>query len=417
MRSVAIIGSGVSGLTAAYALRKDRAVTLFERDGRFGGHAHTHALTDSAGAPQSIDSGFIVHNDRTYPTLLRLFDELGVATRDTEMSMSISCKGCGLAYAGGRGANGIFAQRRRIADPRFLRMLIDVPRFHREAQALLEDPTTVDVTWGTFLERGGYSPYFIRHFALPLVSCVWSSGDADTMQYPARHLFAFLRNHGMLSLGGSPQWRTVVGGSSTYVQRIIEQLPATHLSLGVRAVQRHADGVDIVTDDGATHRFDDAVIATHADDALRMLIDASDEERSLLSAFEYSMNPTWLHTDTGVLPEPSARSSWNYRIDSCDGAAPEVLVTYWMNHLHRIDASDEFLVTLNPAGRVDESRVIARMEYAHPVFTPAAVAAAPHVQAMGGPHLAFAGAHLGWGFHEDGARSGITAARRLGATW
>ena len=417
MQRVAVIGSGVSGLTAAYALRATHDVTLFEQDARFGGHAHTHALTDSAGAPQAIDSGFIVHNDRTYPTLLRLFDELGVETRPTEMSMSIACDGCGLAYSGGRGARGIFAQRRRLLDARFLGMLTEVPRFHREAQALLDDVNVGDVTWGEFLDRGGYSQYFVRHFAIPLVSCVWSSGDADTRLYPARHLFAFLRNHGMLSISGSPQWRTVVGGSATYVQRIIDALPNAQRSTGVVSVKRHEHGVDVTTVDGATHTFDAAVMATHADDALRILADATDEERALLSAFEYSKNNTWLHTDTAVLPEPRARGSWNYRLDACDSDAAQVLVSYWMNHLHRIDAADDFLVTLNPQGRVSDDKVIARMEYAHPVFTPAAVAAAPRLQDAGGPRLAFAGAHLGWGFHEDGARSGLYAARRLGATW
>ena len=205
MNEVAIIGSGVAGLTAAYALHRDAQVTLFERDDRFGGHAHTHAVRDSSGAEFAIDSGFIVHNERTYPTLLRLFGELGVATQPTEMSMSIRCDGCGLEYAGGRGAGAVLSQPRRIADPRFARMLLEVPRFHRAARRLLADDSSMGPDWGTFLRVGGYSAYFIRHFALPLVSCVWSSGDADTRRYPARHLFAFLANHGMLSIGGSPQ--------------------------------------------------------------------------------------------------------------------------------------------------------------------------------------------------------------------
>ena len=412
MTSVAVIGAGVSGLTAAYALRGTHDVTLFERDSRFGGHAHTHTLADGL----RIDSGFIVHNERTYPTLLRLFAELGIETHVTEMSMSIRCDGCGLTYAGGRGAEGIFAQRRRIADPRFLAMLTEVPRFHRAARALLAG--TDDMTWGEFLSRGGYSDYFIRHFAIPLVSCVWSSGDEDTRLYPARHLFAFLDHHGMLTINNSPTWRTVVGGSATYVQAIIDKLPAARCSTPVVQVRRHDDGVDVTTADGVTTRFDQVVIATHADDALRILADATDEERAALSAFRYSVNPTWLHTDDSVLPvEAGARASWNYRLEACNDAASGVLVSYWMNKLHGIDAAEDYVVTLNPQGRVDERRVIARMEYAHPVFTPEAVAAAPAITAAGGPRLAFAGAHLGWGFHEDGARSGLAAAQKLGATW
>lgn len=418
MESVAVIGSGVSGLTAAFVLRRNAEVTLFERDLRFGGHAHTHTVPQRTGKPANIDSGFIVHNERTYPTLLRLFRELGVETQPTEMSMSVECRSCRLTYSGGRGANGVFSQRRRLADPRFLRMLADVPRFHREARALLADADGGGLTWGAFLARGGYSEYFVRHFAVPLVSCVWSSGDADARNYPARHLFAFLENHGMLSIGGSPSWRTVVGGSANYVGAVIRQLPITRLHAPVVAVRRHADGVDVTTDDGGTREFDRVVIATHADDASRMLVDATHAERRDLETFRYSRNPTWLHRDASVLPAPQrARSSWNYRIDDCRTESPRVLVSYWMNRLHGLRLADDHIVTLNPERHVDAATVIARMEYRHPVFTADAVAAAPRIAAAGGARLAFAGAHLGWGFHEDGARSGVAAAERMGARW
>ncbi len=418
MAGVAIIGSGVSGLTAAYALSQQGTVTLFERDDRFGGHAHTHDVADASGRTQHVDSGFIVHNERTYPTLLRLFAELGIATQPTEMSMSIRCDGCGLEYAGGRGAAAILAQPRRLADPRFVRMLTEVPRFHRAARRLLDDPTLGDPDWGTFLDDAGFSDYFVRHFAIPLVSCVWSSGDADTRRYPARHLFAFLANHGMLSVSGSPLWRTVTGGSGTYVRAVVARLDAARVATPVVAVRRHADGVEVTTADGTTSQFDAAVIATHADDALRILADATDEERRDLAAFGYSTNTTWLHRDASVLPRSTrARASWNYRIDSCRAEVPRVHVSYWMNRLQALDAQEDYLVTLNPGDAVAPDRVIASMEYTHPVFTRDAVAAAPRLRATGGPRLAFAGAHLGWGFHEDGARSGLEAARRLGATW
>lgn len=418
MPSVAIIGSGVSGLTAAYALRNTHAVSLFERDVRLGGHAHTHTVTASDGRVDHIDSGFIVHNERTYPTLVRIFGELGIETRDTEMSMSIRCDGCGLEYAGGRGARGIFAQRRRLADPRHLRLLLDVPRFHREARALLSSTDGEDPTWGEFLAKGGYSAHFVRHFAIPLVSCVWSSGDENSMAYPARHLFAFLQHHGMLSLTDSPTWRTVIGGSARYVAALAATLPDVRPGVGAVAVRRHADGVEVTTDDGTTRTFDQVVLATHADQAARLLMDASDDERRDLGAITYSRNTTWLHRDTSVLPDAAgARASWNYRIDACSSTSERVLVSYWMNRLHRIDSADNYLVTLNPAGRVDPASAIARMEYEHPVFTREAVAAAGRLRGAGGPHLAFAGAHLGWGFHEDGARSGVEAARKLGSTW
>ena len=226
--SVAVIGSGVSGLTAAHLLSRTHDVTLFEADARLGGHAHTHTVPTSSGGQVRVDSGFIVHNERTYPNLLRLFRELGVPTRPTEMSMSISCDGCGLSWAGGRGPGAVLAQPRRIADPRFVRMLTEIPRFHRAARAVLEAKGGGDAeeepTWGEFLEREGFTDYFIAHFALPLISCVWSSGDRDSLDYPARHLFTFLEHHGMLGISGSPRWRTVVGGSATYVDALAARL-------------------------------------------------------------------------------------------------------------------------------------------------------------------------------------------------
>lgn len=420
--TAAVIGAGVSGLTAAHVLSGTHDVTLYEADPRLGGHAHTHDVPAADGRQLRIDSGFIVHNDRTYPHLLRLFGELGVQTRATEMSMSITCEGCGLSYAGGRGAGGILAQPRRLADPRFVRMLVEVPRFHRAARRLLAS-TDQDPTWGEFLSEGGYSDYFVRHFALPLVSCVWSSGDTDSGSYPARHLFRFLDHHGMLSVTGSPTWRTVVGGSASYVDRLLARLAAhggTVLPAApVTAVLRHADGVDVRTGDGNTATFDTAVVATHADEALQLLADASPEEKDDLGAIGYSANETWLHRDATVLPaSPRARASWNYRMSCARRVDDEpVLVSYWMNRLMGLTDSEEHVVTLNPQGRVDPALVTARMSYRHPVFTHEAVAAAARLRDAGGDRLAFAGAHLGWGFHEDGCRSGVEAATSLGGRW
>ena len=418
--TAAVIGAGVSGLTAAHVLSATHDVTLFEAADRLGGHAHTHDVAGARGRLR-IDTGFIVHNERTYPHLLRLFRELGVPTQPTEMSMSITCDGCGLSYAGGRGPAGMFAQPWRVADPRFVRLLTEVPRFHRGARALIENDTG-DPTWGEFLSRAGLSAFFVRHFAIPLVSCVWSCGDLDARSYPARHLFRFLDHHGMLSVSGSPQWRTVTGGSASYVDRLAERLPDVRHGSPVTAVTRHDDGVDVLVDGaaarGQVESFDRVVVATHADHALDLLADATPDEKRDLAAIRYSRNEAWLHRDSSVLPRARrARASWNYRMHSCDAAASRVSVSYWMNRLHAFDDDVDHLVTLNPAGQVDEGTLTARMSYDHPVFTREAVASAIRLRTAGGSRLAFAGAHLGWGFHEDGCRSGVEAAESFGVRW
>ncbi len=405
MSKIAIVGSGVSGLTAAYLLKGIHQVTLFESDNRYGGHAHTHNV-DGLG----IDSGFIVHNERTYPNLLRIFKELGIPTQKTEMTMSIDCKGCGLQYVGGRGAKGILAKPIKLLDPRFLMMLIEVPRFYKAARKLLVKPENNLLTWGEFLAEQKFSNYFVKHYAIPVVSCVWSSGDGDSLEYPAKHLFEFLNHHGMLELGNSPIWKTVVGGSKTYVDAILELIPDKRLAK-VNSVKRFTDYVEVNDE-----RFDYVIIATHANSALEILVDADQIERENLAAISYSKNKTVLHTDASFLPTPiKARASWNYAMANCNENSNQVLVSYWMNLLMNLPGDKDYLVTLN--GNVTNEKIIAKMEYEHPVFTVDALKAAEFLRNAGGPRLAFAGAHLGWGFHEDGARSGVAAARKFGATW
>ncbi|MCG6494341.1 FAD-dependent oxidoreductase [Kitasatospora sp. A2-31] len=414
---MAVVGSGVAGLTAAYELsRSGVEVELFEADSRLGGHAHTQRVTDPGGRELALDTGFLVHNERTYPHLVRLFAELGVHTRETEMSMSVRCDGCGLEYAGARGPAGLFAKRDALVRGRYLRVLAEVPRFHRRARRLLADPAAGDPSLSAFLAAEGFSPYFVSHFMTPVVSAVWSCAPDLAGDYPARYLFAFLDNHGMLSVTGSPTWRTVVGGSRTYVRRIAERLTAVHCSAPVRAVRRHPDGVTVATQDGRSTAADAVVIATHADQALQLLADPTDTEREVLGAFTYSRNPTVLHRDASVLPTARpARGSWNYRMPHCEAPSDRVRVSYHLNRLLRLDAADDYLVTLNEDrdAPVPEHLVVSRTVYEHPIYTARTVAAQRRLPELTTARTAFAGAYHGWGFHEDGCRSGLDAAGAL----
>jgi uncharacterized protein len=421
-RRIAVIGGGVSGLTAGYVLSRTDHVTLFEADRRLGGHAGTHLV-----GPVPVDTGFIVYNERTCPLLTRLFAELGVSTRPTEMSMSVRCAGCGLHYAGQRGLAGLAAGLRQ-GGGRFLRLLADVPRFHRAARRLLAGDllagdlpardTKGDLTFGEFLDEGGYSGYFQAHFALPLVAAVWSCPAGTALRYPARYLFAFLANHGMLSVSGSPPWRTVTGGSRRYVERVAERLACVRLGVPVRAVHRHPGGAEVYDASGQAHEFDAVVLATHPDQALALLAPATRAEREVLGAFRCTPNPALLHTDARLLPDrPAVRASWNYDSAHCAAAGGTARISYHMNRLQGLPAGQDYIVTLNGQAAVDPDRVISRMEYAHPAYTPESVAAQRRLPELTTPVTAFAGAYHGWGFHEDGCRSGARAAEALGGTW
>jgi predicted NAD/FAD-binding protein len=423
---VAVIGSGVAGLTAAHLLQRRYDVTLIEADDRLGGHAHTHEHAPADGGMIRVDSGFIVHNRATYPNLIRLFDELGVRTTPTGMSMSVRCNGCGLEYAGALGLSGVFAQPANATRPQFLRMLAGVRRFHRHARRVVEDsnpagePVGDETTLGQFLRDGGYSPYFVNHFVVPVVSAVWSSAPATALEYPARYLFTFLANHGMLSVKGSHQWYTVAGGSATYVDAIAKRLTEVRTSTPVRRVAPRADrsGVEVTTGDGLTETYDRAVVATHPDTALRLLDRPTEQQRAALAPFSYSRNETVLHQDRGVLPRrPRAHAAWNYLLPDCGARRDRVLVTYDMNRLQHLPAAHPYLVTLNSTDHIDSDQVIARMVYDHPIYTPASVAAQKLLPSLNDDRLAFAGAYHGWGFHEDGCRSGVAAAASLGVTW
>ncbi|SDS53471.1 Predicted NAD/FAD-binding protein [Nocardioides scoriae] len=431
---VAVIGSGVAGLLAAHVLARGGVrVTLLEADARLGGHADTHEVEtgDPAVGRIAVDTGFIVHNHRTYPHLLRLFDELGVSTQESEMSMSVRADAPidrlgGLEYAGALGAGGLFPSATNLRRPAYLRMLVEIPRFHRMAHRLLEETdggTSVaddGETLGDFLDRGGFSPLFRTHFMESLVACVWSCDPEVAREYPARYLFSFLRHHGMLGVFGSPTWRTVTGGSREYVGRVAAGLDDVRTSTKVTSVLETADGVQVTDGNGEVERFDAVVVATHPGQALGMLAEPTALQAEVLSAMPYSPNTAQLHTDTSVLPRlPRARASWNYlRRASAPGRT--VTVTYDMTRLMRLPVPADgtrYLVTLGGEDLVDQSRVIATMQYEHPIYTPASVAAQRLLPEIDTERVVFAGAYHGWGFHEDGARSGVDAAARLGVEW
>ena len=419
-QKIAVIGSGVSGMTAGYILSRNDYVTLFEADSRLGGHADTHMVVPPAGPPIGVDTGFIVYNERTYPLLSRMFAELEVATQPGEMSMSVRCAGCGLQYAGQRGLGGLTPGLRR-GRGRYLRMLGEIPRFHRAARRLLATEAAGphgDQTLGEFLDEGGFSRYFTAHFALPLVAAVWSCPPGTALSYPARYLFAFLANHGMLAVTGSPRWRTVTGGSRCYVERAAKRLHDIRLSTPVRAVRRHREGAEVRDAADQTHQFDAVVIATHPDQALRLLDPPTQTEREVLGAFGYTRNPAMLHTDVTLLPDrPGIRASWNYELGGCRPGEALPRISYHMNRLQSLPTSEEYIVTLGGQGVVDPATIIDEMDYEHPAYTPASVAAQRRLPELNTAVTAFAGAYHGWGFHEDGCRSGAGAARALGGTW
>lgn len=423
-RSIGVVGSGVAGLTAAYVASRTAHVTLFEADDRLGGHAHTHVV-DSPDGELRIDTGFIVHNRRTYPTLLRLFAELDIATQPSEMSLSVSDRGTGVEYAGALGARGLFPTRSSLRSADHWRMLAAIPRFHRHARAVLAAEASgagaaydvsSDQTLREFLAEGGFSDHFVRHFAEPLVAAVWSCDPETALDYPARYLFTFLEHHGMLGVFGSPPWRTVTAGSGTYVAAVAAQLQAVRTGTKVTSVRELADHVEVTDGNGRVHTFDAVVVATHPAQALAMLESPTAAQSEVLSALPYSANTALLHTDTSLLPSaPGARSSWNFRRPATPTG--QVTVTYDLTRLQRLPTQTHYLVTLGGEHLVDPASVIARMEYDHPLYTPESVAAQRRLPAIDTDRVAFAGAYHGWGFHEDGARSGLAAATRLGLTW
>lgn len=403
---VAVIGSGISGLSCAWLLKQKHDVVLYERADRLGGHTNT-IVAPAATGPVAVDTGFIVFNEATYPNLIALFDHLGVASRATDMSFSVSLEGGGFEYA----APGLFAQRRNMLRPRFWSMLTEVLRFYREAPAALAALDDPAMTLGEFLSRGRFSAAFRDDHLLPMAAAIWSSPAQTLLDYPAAAFLKFCDNHGLLKLAGRPLWRSVTGGSRTYVERIAAVLGAgVRLGRDVVEVRRTADGVVVGERNGRRERFDHVVIATHADQALALLAEPTEAEQRTLGAFRYSRNLAVLHTDPALMPKRRrAWASWNYI-----GSEHGLCVSYWMNRLQGLPGQDLF-VTLNPPQPPRAEALLRSEVYEHPIFDAAALRAQASLwdlQGQGG--VWFCGAHFGAGFHEDGLQSGLAVAEQLG---
>jgi predicted NAD/FAD-binding protein len=420
MRRVAVVGSGIAGLSAAHALRQDAAVTLFEADRRFGGHAHTVDVT-LGGVTHGVDTGFLVYNHRTYPQLVRLFEDLKVETAASDMSFSVQDPASGLEWSGCN-LNTVFAQRRNLVSPRFLGMLADILRFNKLATgiAVRQAEGELDEPIGDFLDRHHFGPVFRDGYFLPMIGCIWSCPTDQMLRFPVATMIRFCHNHGLIQVADRPQWHTVRGGSRQYVTKLLARLGDCRAGQAVRAVRRLPPGegqagVMVVTDRGA-ERFDEVVLACHSDQALALLDDATPDERAVLGAIRYHRNRAVLHTDAALLPRRRlAWAAWNYE------RAPEraredaaVCLHYLINRLQPLPWQQPVVVSLNPSREPDPKRVIGEYDYAHPVFDAAAIAAQRRLgQIQGHSHLWFAGAWTRYGFHEDGLMSGLAVADAL----
>ncbi|MGC2856662.1 NAD(P)/FAD-dependent oxidoreductase [Novispirillum sp. DQ9] len=414
---VAVIGSGISGLAAAWLLARSADVVLYEKDDRLGGHINTVDVVGPAG-PLAVDTGFIVFNTATYPNLTALLDHLGLESRATDMSFSVSADGGRFEYCGSTSPRTLFAQPSNLLRPRFWSMLRDLVRFYREAPSLLDRPGAEDMTLAEYLAAGGYGRPFIDDHLVPMGAAIWSAAPGAFLDHPAKAFIRFCHNHGLLLLKGRPRWRTVVGGSRRTVQAMMADFPGrVRLGTPVRALKRLAERVVVVDALDTAEVFDEVVIATHADQALALLgADADAEERRLLAAVPYQPNTAYLHRDAGLMPRRRrAWASWNYLAESGGAVGAPAAVTYWMNQLQGLPEADPLFVSLNPPRPPAEGTVLRTFRYDHPVFGPGAPDAQRALWSLQGRRRTwFCGAWFGAGFHEDGLQAGLAVAEALG---
>lgn len=409
-KNIAVIGSGVAGLSAAWLLSQRHRVTLFEKEARIGGHSNTVDVPTSIGAVP-VDTGFIVFNEPAYPNFTAMLDHLGVAAEDSCMSFGVSMENGKIEYSG-QTLSSVFARRANALSPSFLKMLTDIPRFHRDARATLRAGFCEFASLGEFVHAGGYGHSFREYFLKPMAAAIWSTPQMKIFDYPAFSFLRFFENHGLLQVLNLPEWRTVTGGSRSYVRELIKPLDGNiRLSCGAVNVERCQNGVTVRDENGGEEIFDEVVIATHGDTARSIVGDLSESEDNILSAFRYQENRAVLHKDREQMPaRRRAWSSWNYIASGDDGA-----VSYWMNRLQNLPCEDDVFVTLNPVKPVNPSKKVAEFSYDHPMFnseTEKAQADIWRIQGDGG--VWYAGAHLGHGFHEDGVQSGLAVAEAIG---